>query len=115
MPNTAGAYQPFGSGWQNLNNYLTSSNLGSTGTNWGGANMGKYQNPDAGSQFDDWLTGINSSRKKDDISTNLAPVNPYTAPEPKAPRQTPQQIAQQRRQQQLDEEQDNVQNPYERR
>jgi len=76
MPNTTGAYQPFGSGWQNLSNYLTKSNLGSSGTGEepSATYMERYQNPDAGSQFDDWLSGVNKSRQSKDIS--VKPVGP---------------------------------------
>jgi len=117
MPNTAGAYQPFGSGWQNLSNYLTKSNLGAVGKGdtSGGAHMERYQNPDTGSQFDDWLAGVNKSRESKDISVKPTAVTPYATPEPKPTRQTPQQLADERRKQKLDEEQDNPYNPYRRR
>jgi len=89
MPNTTGAYQPFGSGWQNLSNYLTKSNIGAISTEGaaGGARMERYQNPDAGSQFDDWLSGVAKSRQSKDISTKPAPVGRQPTPSVRTPRE----------------------------
>jgi len=42
--------------------------------------MERYQNPDVGSQFDDWLSGVNKSRQSKDISTKPAPVGTQPAP-----------------------------------
>jgi hypothetical protein len=89
MPNTTGSYQPFGTGWNNLSNYLTKSNLGATKTDgmYGAANMQNYKNPDAGSSFDEWLMGVTKNTPTD-ISQAPAPgPNPVRAPRPPPPQQ----------------------------
>lgn len=64
MANQGGAYQPFGSGWSNLSNYLTQSNIGTVkdGAKAGSAQMSMYGNPDVGGAFDDWIAGIYNTK-----------------------------------------------------
>lgn len=79
MPsNSAGAYQPFGSGWNNLSNYLTRSNLGAIDKDKSGAGFSeRYKNPDAGSSFDDWLSAIG---KKDSKVEGVQDASPPPLP-----------------------------------